>query len=95
VLAGAEGNFCAGADLKALANSALGVTAASTKESSGPAVPATQCESPSRVNSVLEPVAGDRLGLGPMGPTRLRLTKPTVAAVEGFCVAGGLELALW
>jgi enoyl-CoA hydratase len=34
-------------------------------------------------------------GPGPMGPTRLRLTKPVVAAVEGHAVAGGLELALW
>ena len=32
---------------------------------------------------------------GPMGPTRLVLTKPVVAAVEGHAVAGGLELALW
>lgn len=34
-------------------------------------------------------------GDGPMGPTRLRLSKPVVAAVEGFAVAGGLELAAW
>ena len=34
-------------------------------------------------------------GDGPMGPTRLRLSKPVVAAVEGYAVAGGLELALW
>ena len=34
-------------------------------------------------------------GDGPMGPTRLLLSKPVVAAVEGFAVAGGLELALW
>lgn len=34
-------------------------------------------------------------GPAPMGPTRLALTKPVVAAVEGHAVAGGLELALW
>ena len=38
-----------------------------------------------------------RLGLaeGPMGFTRLTPTKPTIAAIDGFCLAGGLELALW
>ncbi|MFB7667989.1 crotonase/enoyl-CoA hydratase family protein [Kitasatospora sp. NPDC056138] len=37
----------------------------------------------------------DADGPGPMGPTRLRLTKPVIAAVAGHAVAGGLELALW
>src|SRR4051794_36367854 len=32
---------------------------------------------------------------GPLGPTRLQLSKPVLAAVEGWCVAGGVELAAW
>lgn len=64
VFFGEHGNFCAGADLKALA----------------------QGDDQNRIAA-----AGD----GPMGPSRLLLSKPVIAAVEGYAVAGGLELALW
>jgi enoyl-CoA hydratase len=62
--------FCAGADLKAIAEA-------------GPDVPI----------DVVEAVAGRTEG--PMGFTRLTATKPTIAAISGWCLAGGLELALW
>jgi enoyl-CoA hydratase len=40
-------------------------------------------------------VVKDPAVMGPMGPTRMQLSKPVIAAVEGHAVAGGLELAIW
>ncbi len=64
ILTGAGGNFCAGADLHALAQ--------------GEARPFL--------------ADGD---FAPMGCTRLKLSKPVIAAVEGYAVAGGIEVACW
>jgi enoyl-CoA hydratase len=66
VLTGANGTFCAGADLKAMQE---------------PEAPRASRVGPD--------------GDGPVGPTRMLLTKPVIAAVEGHAVAGGLELAAW
>src|SRR2546427_1978353 len=47
------------------------------------------------LNDVVELAADIEGDSGPLGFTRLFLTKPTIAAVSGYCVAGGLEIACW
>jgi enoyl-CoA hydratase len=67
ILTGAEGSFCAGADLKTFAEGG-------------------------DINPIME---GGINSLAPMGPTRMQLSKPVIASIEGYAVAGGMELALW
>jgi enoyl-CoA hydratase len=65
------------------------LTGAGGKFCCGADLKAMRSGDPARVSRV----AAD--GDGPVGPTRLRLAKPVIAAVEGHAVAGGLELAAW
>jgi enoyl-CoA hydratase len=72
VFFGDEGAFCAGADLKGVADG--------------------------KGNRIEDPKPGLDIRTdagGPMGPSRLLLSKPVIAAIAGPAVAGGLELALW
>ena len=47
------------------------------------------------LNDIVELAAEVEGDLGPLGFTRLFVNKPTIAAVSGYCVAGGLEIACW
>jgi enoyl-CoA hydratase len=47
------------------------------------------------VDGLAFPIGANAAPRGPLGPTRLELSKPVIAAVEGPAVAGGMELALW
>jgi enoyl-CoA hydratase len=85
VFHGAHGHFCAGWDLQAGAR--LAQQGASTRDAfSGLNF------SPAAYAQTGNGSAGPQ---GPMGPSRLILSKPVIAAVSGAAVAGGMELALW
>lgn len=75
--------FCAGADLKAFAERAQAFLGERPAGASPEA----------RQEAVAEWL--DQRPDGPLGFTRLRSSKPTIAAISGWCLAGGLELALW
>ena len=85
VFHGAHGHFCAGWDLKAGARMA--------RDEGGPGV-LTNLDFEPLSSAQLE-AAPNSAPLGPMGPSRLLLSKPVIAAVSGAAVAGGMELALW
>ena len=81
VFAGSHGHFCAGWDLQAAARSSA--------QAADPLQAATETV------QRLEFATSDLQPAAPMGPTRLLLSKPVIAAVSGAAVAGGMELALW
>ncbi|MEO7105064.1 MAG: crotonase/enoyl-CoA hydratase family protein [Rhodoferax sp.] len=85
VFYGAHGHFCAGWDLQAGARMAQDV-----KQNYDPfsALDFSPDDYAAESTSPLGPV-------GPMGPSRLRMSKPVIAAISGAAVAGGMELALW
>ena len=70
---------------------ATAVARASPGSLSRLASPIARASSPRTARMNRLDVEGD----GPMGPSRMQLTKPVIAAIAGYCVAGGLELALW
>ncbi|MFC5500598.1 crotonase/enoyl-CoA hydratase family protein [Caenimonas terrae] len=86
VFHGANGHFCAGWDLQAAAKMA--------GRAGGAGVLVDLDFDPAQ--AVPQPGREQATGpLGPMGPSRLLLSKPVIAAVSGAAVAGGMELALW
>jgi enoyl-CoA hydratase len=80
--------FCAGADLKAIAERAQHWIA------DHPVGSGREAEQPTGSDSEVASWLDERPD-GPLGFSRLTPSKPTIAAISGWCLAGGLELALW
>ncbi|EXJ55734.1 enoyl-CoA hydratase [Cladophialophora yegresii CBS 114405] len=92
ILTGAGGTFCAGADLIDLTAAGAAAQQRGRPHPDPSGNNASTNPNPNADASHLEPVRGRNIG--PMGPSRLQVIKPVIAAVAGHAVAGGLELSL-
>ena len=93
VFHGANGHFCAGWDLQAGAKMLAQSHADGQAEAGQGGAGLAGAGQSVLTNLPFTPQ--DTTALGPMGPSRLLLSKPVIAAVSGAAVAGGMELALW
>jgi enoyl-CoA hydratase len=91
VFHGANGHFCAGWDLRAGAELLQDGKASSAESFPDLNFSPKECPPPDG----RDPTKLRAGPLGPMGPSRLLLSKPVIAAISGAAVAGGMELALW
>ena len=102
ILTGSNGVFCAGADLSMVASS-TNVSTNTNNTNTNTSNTESQMKFDYKLSNIdnlkykneTPNIQSYTESMGPMGISRLLLTKPTICAVQGYCVAGGLELALW